>query len=99
MQANLKGIQNNIERVFANYSENLAPKKTLPKLEIVNNEDWYRDMNVMTFMGKVGRRLRISRMLGRYGITTYFVSKLHRNSAQQAFSEVSSGAYRRPLLH
>ena len=77
MQANLKGIQNNIERVFANYSENLAPKKTLPKLEIVNNEDWYRDMNVMTFMGKVGRRLRISRMLGRYGTTTYFLLKLH----------------------
>ena len=99
MQANLKGIQNNIERVFANYSENLAPKKTLPKLEIVNNEDWYRDMNVMTFMGKVGRRLRISRMLGRYGGTTYFLLKLHRNSAQQAFSEVSSGEYRRPLLH
>ena len=75
MQANLKGIQNNIERVFANYSENLAPKKTLPKLEIVNNEDWYSDMNVMTFMGKVGRRLRISRMLGRYGTTTYFLLK------------------------
>jgi len=68
VQANLKGIQNNIERVFANYSENLAPKKTLPKLEIVNNEDWYRKMNVMTFMGKVGRRLRISRMLGRHSV-------------------------------
>ena len=66
MQANLSGIRNNIERVVANHKELLAGKKTLPDLEIVNNEDWYRDMNVMTFMGKVGRRLRISRMLGRF---------------------------------
>ena len=66
MQANLSGIRNNIERVVANHKELLAGKKALPELEIVNNEDWYRDMNVMTFMGKVGRRLRISRMLGRF---------------------------------
>ena len=66
VQANLSGIRNNIERVVANHGELLAGKKTLPELEIVNNEDWYRDMNVMTFMGKVGRRLRISRMLGRF---------------------------------
>ena len=66
VQANLSGIRNNIERVVANHKELLAGKKTLPELEIVNNEDWYRDMNVMAFMGKVGRRLRISRMLGRF---------------------------------
>ena len=66
MQANLSGIRNNIERVVANHKELLAGKKALPELEIVNNEDWYRNMNVMTFMGKVGRRLRISRMLGRF---------------------------------
>ena len=66
VQANLNGIRNNIERVVANHKELLAGKKTLPELEIVNNEDWYRDMNVMAFMGKVGRRLRISRMLGRF---------------------------------
>ena len=65
MQTNISGIRDNIERVVANHKELLAGKKILPELEIVNNEDWYRDMNVMTFMGKVGRRLRISRMLGR----------------------------------
>jgi len=68
VQANLSGIRNNIERVVANHKELLAGKKALPELEIVNNEDWYGDMNVMTFMGKVGRRLRISRMLGRHSV-------------------------------
>jgi len=68
LEANLGGIRENIERVVANHSTFLAPNLALPEVEVVNNDSWYRELSIVDFLGSVGRRLRISRMLGRSSV-------------------------------
>ena len=37
-------------------------------VEVVDNSDWYSDMNMIDFLSGVGRHLRIGRMLGRTAV-------------------------------
>jgi len=40
----------------------------LKELEIVNNEDWYQNMNIIEFLGTIGRHFRVGTMLGKHSV-------------------------------
>lgn len=70
IQENVKSIARNIEVVFNNHEsyfwkykqENLKPPI------IVNNLDWYTNVNVIEFVRNIGKYLRMGTMLGRASV-------------------------------
>ncbi|XP_022904282.1 tyrosine--tRNA ligase, mitochondrial [Onthophagus taurus] len=66
---NLSGIKKNIENVFNNH-ENLLwkEKDVLPKVRILNNEEWYNKMSPIQLIGNAGRFLRMGTLLSRTSV-------------------------------
>jgi len=71
---NLNGIKRDIVNIFQNHEKYFwtAGKNldTLPPLQIVNNEVFYKDMNIIDFLSTVGRHFRLGRMLSRQSVKT-----------------------------
>ena len=67
---NIRGIRESRERVVRHHEEVFwdQSRGRLPDIEIVNNSDWYREMNIIQFLSSVGRNLRMGRMLGRTSV-------------------------------
>lgn len=75
---NLVGIREDIERIFENHEKYFWDEKrqgVLQDLEVVNNESWYETMNIVQFLSKVGRSLRVSRMLARTSVKSRMESE------------------------
>lgn len=66
---NADGIAKNIENVFENFKKHFCPDQTLHPVKIVNNYDWYQEMNAVEFVGYVGRHFRMGTMLGRESVS------------------------------
>ena len=67
---NIDGIQNDIERIVTNHEANFWSEEQgeLQRVEIVDNESWYRKMNIIDFLSSVGRNLRLGKMLSRSSV-------------------------------
>lgn len=66
---NADGIKKNIECVFENYRKHFSNGAELHPVKIVNNYDWYKQMNAVEFVGYVGRHFRMGTMLGRESVS------------------------------
>lgn len=61
---NITGISQNIETIFRNHREFFWDgNKPLKPVKIVNNIDWYREINALDFLRDVGRHYRLGTML------------------------------------
>jgi len=60
---NLQGLQNNLLSIFENFSEMYGIKDNPPI--IVNNSDWYSDLNLIDFLYKFGKHYRLSDMINK----------------------------------
>lgn len=67
---NLISITSQIQNVFNNHREYFWNDKKGPlcELQIVNNADWYKDINFLDFISKVGRHFRMGQMLSRSSV-------------------------------
>lgn len=66
LDKNTKGISKCIKNIFETHERELyihKGVKELPKLKILNNYDWYRDINVVDFFANEGRTFRMGPML------------------------------------
>ncbi|XP_055346650.1 tyrosine--tRNA ligase, mitochondrial-like [Paramacrobiotus metropolitanus] len=72
VQQNIIGIGRSIETIFANHEAFLWKnhKDALPSVCILNNYEWYRNMNVVDFLGSIGRHFRMGTMLTRESVQT-----------------------------
>ncbi|KAI4501361.1 hypothetical protein M0802_003734 [Mischocyttarus mexicanus] len=70
LESNLKSIREDIENVFNNHQTYFWPDKVrkLKPLIILNNLNWYKDINVIQFVRKVGKYFRLGTMLGRSSV-------------------------------
>lgn len=70
MEENLKSITNNIEIIFNNHLTYFWKNKQehLKPLIIVNNLDWYTNVNVIEFVRSIGKYFRMGTMLGRASV-------------------------------
>lgn len=70
IEENIKSITQNIETIFNNHANYFWKKKqeTLKPLIIVNNLDWYTNVNVIEFVRSIGKYFRLGTMLGRSSV-------------------------------
>lgn len=66
-EENLTSIQENITRLFNNHQQYFWPEDEPPlkPLKIVNNLDFYKDLNVLQFIHSIGKQFRVGTMLGK----------------------------------
>eukprot|EP01135_Chromosphaera_perkinsii_P002286 Nk52_evm72s221 gene=Nk52_evmTU72s221 len=62
LNKNVKGISATLERIFANVLPEAERKSSVT---VLNNADWYRDKNIIDFLGEIGRHFRMSTMLSK----------------------------------
>ncbi|XP_040582785.1 tyrosine--tRNA ligase, mitochondrial [Lepeophtheirus salmonis] len=69
VEKNVEGISQNIQNIFNNYKKYFSHKQEeLEPLILLDNDNWYRKMNVVDFMTNVGRHMRVCRMLSRQNV-------------------------------
>ncbi|XP_033214265.1 tyrosine--tRNA ligase, mitochondrial [Belonocnema kinseyi] len=70
VEENLNLIKKNIESIFENHEKFFwqDPSSKLKPIIIVNNIDWYNDVNVIEFVRRVGKHFRLGTMLGRTSV-------------------------------
>lgn len=69
---NLQSISGQIKRIFDNHREHFwerqNKKECLTDPLIVDNADWYRDINFVDFISQIGRHFRLGQMLSRTSV-------------------------------
>lgn len=70
VEENLNLIIKSIETIFENHEKYFwkDPSSKLNPIKIVNNIDWYNDVNVIEFIRRVGKHFRLGTMLGRTSV-------------------------------
>lgn len=65
INSNIAGIRKNIETIFENHEKYFYKEESFPlkPVTIVNNIDWYNNVNVIDFVRSVGRHFRMGTML------------------------------------
>jgi len=69
---NIHGIKCDIEKIVNNHKQHFWSKERgeLQEVEVVDNESWYKEMNIIDFLSSVGRNLRLGKMLNRSSVKT-----------------------------
>lgn len=64
-EKNINSIRDNIVTIFDNHKKYFWQDEAFPlePVTIVNNNDWYKDFNIIDFMSKVGKHFRMGTML------------------------------------
>ncbi|OWF44251.1 tyrosine--tRNA ligase, mitochondrial-like [Mizuhopecten yessoensis] len=85
VEKNMESIAKSLQRIFDNHSQYMWKEdRELPPLQILNNADWYRDINVISFLATVGRRFRLGQMLSRQSVSARL-----KSSEGMSFTEFS----------
>lgn len=86
IQQNSTCIKKNIESVFDNHQKYIADKtKELPPVRVVNNVDWYKNMNSIQFVSDVGRNFRMGTMLLKQSVQTRINSNVGMSFTEFAY--------------
>ncbi|XP_017022423.1 tyrosine--tRNA ligase, mitochondrial [Drosophila kikkawai] len=79
IDTNLKAIKRQLEQVFENHEKFLwdtsKNKSPLPPLTIVNNADWYANLQLVDFVANMGRHFRMGSMLSRSSVQSRLESE------------------------
>lgn len=77
---NVQSIKANISQIFENHEKHFwssfEGKEPLVPVKIVDNYQWYKDVNVLTFIGKIGRHFRMGTMLSRHSVQSRINSEV-----------------------
>ena len=65
-----QGIESDLIKIFTNHDKYLwkDKNKSLQPATILNNEQFYSDMNIIDFVSNIGRHFRLGTMLGRQSV-------------------------------
>ncbi|XP_060084638.1 tyrosine--tRNA ligase, mitochondrial-like isoform X2 [Ylistrum balloti] len=70
VERNMESIGESLQRIFDNHREFVWKEdKELSPLKILNNADWYRDINIVSFLSTIGRQFRLGPMLSRQSVS------------------------------
>ncbi|PIK45457.1 putative tyrosine--tRNA ligase, mitochondrial [Apostichopus japonicus] len=66
VESNVKRLEVSLHRIFTNHERYFwrKQKKLLP-YKILNNSDWYKDINLVKFLSTAGRHFRMHKLLSR----------------------------------
>ena len=70
LSTNANGLKADILKVFENHKNYFwrPGAGDLSEVTIVNNEDWYNEMNIIDFLSSIGRHFRMGTMLSRHSV-------------------------------
>ena len=76
LKENLNSIKENIVNILRNHEKyfNKGQKNLLP-VQILNNTEWYKDKNVLSFIKEIGKYFRMGPMLGRASVQSRLQSE------------------------
>ncbi|XP_030388458.1 tyrosine--tRNA ligase, mitochondrial [Scaptodrosophila lebanonensis] len=79
IETNQRAIEEQLRKVFKNHLDCLwdtgKNTRALPPLTIVNNADWYSNINLIDFIGNLGRHFRMGSMLSRSSVQSRLESE------------------------
>ncbi|XP_033630478.1 tyrosine--tRNA ligase, mitochondrial-like [Asterias rubens] len=86
VQSNAASIKDSLERIFTNHERYFwKESKPLPQIRIMDNHSWYKDINVISFLSGVGRKLRMGTLLSRQSVQTRLASNQGMNFAEFSY--------------
>ncbi|XP_076237707.1 tyrosine--tRNA ligase, mitochondrial [Calliopsis andreniformis] len=85
VKENLRCIENDIKNILANHESYFCKNinRMIP-IKILNNLEWYNNMNILSFIKEIGKYFRMGAMLGRASVQ----SRLHSETGM-SFTEFS----------
>ncbi|CAG5132949.1 unnamed protein product, partial [Candidula unifasciata] len=76
VENNVLAIMENIQRVVSNHRELLEEgDRKLPEFRILNNSEWYKNKNIISFLATIGRHFRVGDMMARHSVKSRLNSK------------------------
>lgn len=76
IENNIVKIMENVERVFQNHAQHISHNsRGLTPVKILNNRDWYKAHDVISFMSTNGRYFRLGEMISRSSVQSRLNSK------------------------
>ncbi|KAL2093888.1 hypothetical protein ACEWY4_011200 [Coilia grayii] len=85
IKTNEDGIRESLHRVFTNHELYFSTNaKKLGTISVLNNANWYREWNAVSFLSDIGRHFRMGTMLSRHSVQ----SRL-KSSEGMSFTEFS----------
>ncbi|GFS15112.1 tyrosine--tRNA ligase [Elysia marginata] len=76
VENNILGLMENVQRIFKNHCELISHSSIpLSPLKILNNRDWYKSQDVISFLSTTGRHFRLGEMLSRSSVQSRLNSK------------------------
>ncbi|BFZ17181.1 hypothetical protein BsWGS_20220 [Bradybaena similaris] len=76
VENNVLAIMENIQRVVTNHRELLGKEeRQLPEFRILNNNSWYKNRDVISFLASIGRHFRVGDMMARHSVKSRLNSK------------------------
>jgi len=66
IQNNTTGIKKNLKHIFKHFKK--MHNIEAPEIEIINNEDWYKNWNFVDFLSEYGKHFRLSKMLAKESV-------------------------------
>lgn len=83
VRTNLQGIASNIRTVFRNADAVLGTKGQEPS--VLDNMDWYQQVNFIDFLRDVGKHVRLQQMLKRESVSTRLASEAGLSFAEFSY--------------
>ncbi|XP_033200980.2 tyrosine--tRNA ligase, mitochondrial [Bombus vancouverensis nearcticus] len=69
LQENIECIRNDVENIIRNHAKYFCKNhQHLAPIKILNNIEWYKDMNLLSFIKDIGKYFRMGTMLGRSSV-------------------------------
>lgn len=83
LDKNITSIQKDVETIFQNHEQHLwkGRRKLIP-LTVVNNIDWYANVDVISFIRQIGKYFRMGTMLGRSSVQSRLQSETGMSFAE-----------------
>ncbi|XP_035825378.1 tyrosine--tRNA ligase, mitochondrial isoform X2 [Aplysia californica] len=76
VENNIESLMENMERIFHNHAEYInEDTRKLTSHRILNNHDWYREQDVISFMSSTTRHFRLGEMISRHSVQSRLQSK------------------------
>lgn len=76
LKENLNSIKENIVNILRNHQKYFSKsQRNLLPVQILNNIEWYKDKNVLSFIKEIGKYFRMGTMLGRASVQSRLQSE------------------------
>lgn len=86
IEGNIENIKKNIETIFKNHEEYFwSTGKKLKPVKVVNNIDWYKDLNAIDFIRGIGKHFRLGSMLSKTSVQTRLNSETGMSFAELSY--------------